>query len=118
MIWFAAGAFCAAFAAVLARLLVAPSDEPHAYLTVYDRGFSEEDMERLEEIASSSAQLFHSCGAKDFLISNSGVDKPGLSLIQITRGNEDAVHCIQERAIGEGYSLQIRVLTDRQTREL
>lgn len=122
MIWFALGAACtalAALAALLARLLIAPSDEQHVYLAVSERPFVEGEINRIEEIASTSGQLLRECGAQEFLIkASNGVDGVPFSLIPITRSNEISVHCIFERAHDEGYPLHVHILTEQQARLL
>ena len=118
LIWFALGAACTALATLLARLLIPISHEKHAYLAVHDRPYSDAEFAKLKETAPLSARLFRECGAENFSISLSGVDKGAFSLIQINPGTEGAVRCIIERAPGERHKLQIRLLTDRQAQLL
>lgn len=119
MIWFALGTACTALVALLARVLIAPPEEQHVYLAVSERPFVEGEINRIEEIASTSGQLLRECGAKEFLIkAHNGADGVPFSLIPITRRNEIVVHCILERARDEGYSLHVYMLTEQQARLL
>lgn len=118
LVWFALGAACTALAALLARGLIPSPDERHVYLSVADRPYSDADFPELKDTAPLSARLFRECGAKDFAISLSSVDKGASSLIRISPDTEVAVRCILERVPGERHSAQIRLLTEQEARSI
>lgn len=115
LLWFALGAACTAFAAVLARLIIAPSDERDTYILVYERPLSEDEMDSNEEVIATSGQLLHECGAKKFWFKpTQTADGATYSLIKNTPENEEAIYCVFERAQKEGYPLVLRTLTEEQ----
>ncbi|MBY8333619.1 hypothetical protein [Qipengyuania pacifica] len=115
MIWFALGAAVTALAAIVARLLIVPAEEKHPYLAVSERPFEQGEIERIEEIASTSGRLLRECGAKEFFMKQSnGVDGVPFALIEIVPQNDLAIHCIFERARDEGYPLHVQMLTKQQ----
>ncbi|GAA4644490.1 hypothetical protein GCM10023115_24500 [Pontixanthobacter gangjinensis] len=115
MIWFALGAAVSALAAMLARLLIVPADELHSYLAVSERPYVEGEIERIEEIASTSGQLLRECGAKEFFIKPSnGLDGVPFALIKIVPENDLAIHCVFEKARDEGHPLYVQMLTEQQ----
>jgi hypothetical protein len=114
LIWFALGAAVTAIAATLARLLIAPADESSPYLAVSERPYEEGEIERVEEIASTSGQLLRECGAKEFFLKPSnGLDGVPYALVKIVPANDLTIHCIFERAMSEGYPLHVQMLTDK-----
>jgi hypothetical protein len=119
LIWFAVGAACTALVALLTRLLTPSTDEQHFYLAVYDRPYSEEEIEKFEEIASSSAQLLHQCDAKGFLIKRQvGTDSVPFSLVQASADNRNAIQCIFMRGALEGHSVDVLMITEKEARSL
>lgn len=119
MIWFAVGAACTALVTLLTRLLTPSPDEQHVYLSVYDRPYSEEEIEKFEEIASSSAQLLHQCDAKGFLIKRQvGTDSVPFSLIQASADNRNAIQCIFKRGALEGHSVDVLMITEKEAQSL
>ncbi|MEL7188310.1 MAG: hypothetical protein AAGK17_02055 [Pseudomonadota bacterium] len=109
------GAAVTGLLGLLPKLLFLPEPEISAYLTVYDRGYEESELTRIEEIASTSGQLLRECGAKKFLLKEAkGVGSLPYSLIKIAPENDHAIQCIFDKAPAGGYSLHVQMLTDQQ----
>jgi len=114
LIWFALGAAASALAAVLANLTVSNSDALHPYLTISERALSRDEIDELKLVAQTSGALLRECGAKRFYMNTAnGVDGVPYSLIKIEPENDLAIHCVFERAAGEGFPLHIQMITDR-----
>lgn len=115
LIWFALGAACTALAAVLARWIIVPPDERFTYIVVYERPLADDEMDSNEDIVTTSGQLLHECGAKEFWIKPTQTpDGSTFSLIRNTPINEEAIYCLFERAQKEGYHLQLNSLTEEE----
>ncbi|MCP5395936.1 MAG: hypothetical protein H6918_04250 [Sphingomonadaceae bacterium] len=103
--------------AIAAQFLIPPTEKRHPYLAVSERPFAEDDNDRLPEIAWTSGQLLRECGAKEFLIKPSiGSDIVPYSLVRIVPDNDDALHCVFERATREGFPLHVQMLTEREAK--
>ncbi len=115
LVWFALGVAVTSFAVLLPRWFISGSDEKVPYLSVSERPYKEGEIERIEEIASTSGELLRDCGAKEFFIKPSnGVDGVPYSLIKIVPENDLAIHCVMEQAKSEDFALYVQMLTDQQ----
>lgn len=100
---------------MLSGFLFSPAEQKFPYLAVSERPYEEGEIERIEEIASTSGELLRDCGAKEFFIkSSNGVDGVPYSLIKIVPENDLAIHCVMERARTQGFPLYVQMLTDQQ----
>lgn len=115
MIWFGLGAAVSAIIALVTHLLLPQAEARNPFLAVSERPFDEGELDRIEDIASTSGQLLRECGAKEFFIKHSnGADGVPYSLIRIVPENDLAIHCVFERAASEGYPLHVQMLTNQQ----
>ena len=113
--WFAFGVAVASTAFLLPRWFVPAPEKKYPYLSVSERPYEEDELERIEEIPSTSGELLRDCGAKEFFMKPSpSLHHVPYSLIKITPENDLAIHCVMERARTEGFPLYVQMLTDQQ----
>ena len=119
LIWFALGAATSAFGVLFALLLLPQASKRSPYLAISDRPFEEDELNRIEEIPSTSAQLLWDCEAEEFFIkSSNGADGVPYTLVEIALKNERAFHCVFERATSEGFRLHVHMLTNQEAKTL
>ncbi|UAB77517.1 hypothetical protein INR77_12015 [Erythrobacter sp. SCSIO 43205] len=99
----------------LPRFLAAKTDAEHPYLSISERPFEEDELDRIDEVAPTSGALLRECEAQEFFVkAYNGDHGVPYSLIKIVPENEAAIDCILERAKAEGHPLHLQMLTDQQ----